>query len=299
MASSLGGVTTLVTHFPTVAKRSWLGMWRDDAPFYAAGIAFHSLFSIFALLFLISILLGLFGGDPGALRSLTRFAGGLVPARTQDFLNQVLELVRRPVPRSLIPVAIATTLWTASNVVQALIHALSRIYHLEESRPAWRTRLIALGVVAVSAVLLILGFILLVFGEDISTGLSEIERFRIHVVQFVLALKTPISVLIVFAGVQLIYWLAPNFRQRRRVSSPGALVFTVTWVLATIGFNAYLRNVAVYDKIYGPMATVVVMLVWVHLSANLALFGGEVNAAVNRVETDLENEARAGTAAPG
>jgi len=292
MASSLGGLTTLVTRFPIVVKRSWLGMWRDDAPFYAAGIAFHSLFSIFALLFLVSILLGLLGGDPGTLRNLTRFAGALVPARTQDFVNQALEFVRRPVPRSLIPVALATTLWTASNVVQALIHALSRIYHMEESRPAWRTRLMALGVVAVSAVLLILGFVLLVFGEDISSGLTGIERFRVQVVQVFLALKTPISVLIVFAGVQLIYWLAPNFKQRRRVSSPGALVFTVTWVLATVGFNAYLRNLAVYDKVYGPMATVVVMLVWVHLSANLALFGGEINAAVRRVEAEMEEGAR-------
>ncbi len=300
MSSSLGEMGTLFTHFPTILKRSWLGMWRDDAPFYAAGIAFHSLFSIFALLFLISILLGLIGGDPETLRGLTRFAGGLVPARTQDFMNQALELARRPVPRSLIPVAIATTLWTASNVVQALIHALSRIYHLEESRAAWRTRLIALAVVATSALLLLLGFVLLVFGEDISSGLSGFERFRVHVVEIVLALKTPISVLIVFAGVHLIYWLVPNFRQRRRrVSSPGALVFTVTWILATLGFNAYLRNLAVYDKIYGPMATVVVMLVWVHLSANLALFGGEVNAAVKRVQADLELAAGGGAAPPG
>ena len=76
--------------------------------------------------------------------------------------------------RLLLPVALLVTLWTASNVVQNLIHALNRIYHLEEVRAFWRTRLMALGVVGAGALLLVLAFLLIVFGEDLMGGAHEI-----------------------------------------------------------------------------------------------------------------------------
>jgi len=262
----------------------WNSTARDDVPFYAAGIAFHSLFSIFSLLFLLSILVGLVGGDPEKLLSLAAFARGLLPEKAEEFLGTVMKIVSRPVPKQLLPVAIVTTLWTASNVVQAMIHALNRIYHLQdETRKAWRTRLLALGLVGSSALLLILGFVLMVFGKDLSGGVLEVERFRSWMVAWALVVREPLSVLVVFLGSLSLYWVAPNFRQQHRISWPGALAFTVAWTVTTLGFNIYLREIAVYDKVYGPMATVVVVLVWVYLSALLCLIGGEINAAIHRL----------------
>ncbi len=281
---------TFLGHLPEIVRRSWTGTWRDDVPFYAAGIAFHSLFSIFALLFLFSLLLGLFGADPANLHRIARFMEGMMPRRAAELIETAVGTVRNPVPGRLLPVAILATLWTASNVVQAVIHSLHRIYHLADWRPAWQTRLMALAVVGGASLLLVAGFVLLVFGEDLSSGLAAVERARGEVVFWLLALKQAVSLVIVFLGVLLIYWLAPSFKHQRRVSWPGALLFTVSWIVATLGFNVYLREVAVYDRIYGPAATVVVMLVWVYLSAFLALLGGEVNAAVDRIQEDLERE---------
>lgn len=266
------------------ATSVWNAASRDDVTFYAAGIAFHSLFSIFSLLFLLSILVGLVGGDPEKLLSLAAFARGLLPEKAEEFLGTVMKIVSRPVPKELLPVAILTTLWTASNVVQAMIHALNRIYHLaDEVRKAWRTRLLALGLVGSSAVLLLLGFVLMVFGNDLSGGFLEVERLRTRIVAWALVARVPLSILVVFLGSLSLYWLAPNFKQEHRISWPGALVFTVSWTVTTLGFNIYLREIAVYDKVYGPMATVVVVLVWVYLSALLCLVGGEFNAAIHRM----------------
>lgn len=271
-----------------VVRRSFNGLWRDDIMFYAAGIAFNSLFSIFAILFLLSILLSLFGASPLNLQILNNLATGLVPAKAQEFITEVLEQASQPVPRELLPVSLLFTLWTASNVVQALIHSLNRIYHLEDMRPFWRTRLIALAVVGLSSALLVFGFLLLVFGGELSGGIEEVRKVRHGIIEGILMFKQPLSVLVVFLGSLLIYWLAPSFRHQHRVAWPGAVTFTITWILATIGFNVYLREIAVYDQVYGPMATVVVVLVWVYLSSVLALFGGEVNAAVHRVRRDRE-----------
>jgi membrane protein len=132
---------------------------------------------------------------------------------------------------------------------------------------------------------MVLGFLLLVFGKDLSARTPELDRLWPAIIAFVLAGRQPISVIAVFLGSVPIYWLAPTFGHRHRVTWPGAFVFTGSWTLATLGFNLYLREIAVYDKVYGPFATVVVMLVWVYLSAYLCLLGGEVNAAVDRWKT--------------
>lgn len=270
----------------SVVKDVWESMWRDDVPFYAAGIAYHSLFSIFSLMFLMSLLMGLLGRDPDTLRGLAAFAAGLVPEKATELVETILQIVRKPVPHALLPVAIMVTLWTSSNVVQAVIHALHRIYHLEQrSRAAWRTRLMALGVVGASTLLLILAFVLLVFGTDLSARMGEMETIRIQILAWILAAREPLSILAVFGGVLLLYWLAPEFGLTHRVSWPGAMAFTLAWTVTTLGFNVYLRELAVYDKVYGPMATVVVVLVWVYLSAFLCLVGGEINAAIHRLRS--------------
>jgi membrane protein len=272
-----------------VFRRALNGLWRDDVMFYAAAIAFNSLFSIFALLFLLSILLSLFGASPQNLQVLNALGTGLVPEKAQEFVSEILDQTSRPVPAQLLPVALLMTLWTASNVVQNLIHALNRIYYLEEGRAFWRTRLMALAVVGMSALFLVLGFLLMVFGEDVMGGAHEVRWVRSRIAQGILLFKQPLAIVAVFLGSQLIYWLAPSFKHEHRVSWPGAVTFTLTWVLATLGFNLYLREIAVYDRVYGPMATVVVVLIWVQVSAVLALFGGEVNAAVHRMRRDEED----------
>ena len=143
----------------------------------------------------------------------------------------------------------------------------------------------ALAVVGTTTLLLILAFVLLVFGGELSMGVGDMETIRVQVLAWTLAAREPLSILAVFGGVLLLYWLAPEFGHSHRVAWPGAMAFTLAWTVTTIGFNIYLRELAVYDKIYGPLATVVVVLVWVYLSAFLCLVGGEINAAIHRLRS--------------
>jgi len=257
--------------------------FRDDGPFYASGIAFYSLFSIFSTLLLLTLLLGLFGADPSNVALLSEFMEGLAPEEASRFVESVIQIVSKPVPGNLLPLAILFTLWTASNVFQATIHALNRIYHVDEvPRPFWRTRIFALAVAAGGVLFCVFGFVLYIFGPELTLGLREFEELRGFFWNLITRWKRPISVLIVFLGARTLYSLAPHFNQASRVSWPGALVFTLLWILVTNGFNLYLRQVAVFDRVYGPMATLVVMVLWTQITAQIALYGGQVNAAIHR-----------------
>ena len=261
----------------------WAGIDRDDVGFYAAGIAYHGLFSIFAVFLLLVLLLGLVGVEPGTIRALIHFTTGLVPERAEELVNTALQVMSVPVPGPLLALSILFTLWTASNVIQAIIHALNRIYHVREEaeeRPPWQSRMIALGIVSLSALFLTFGFLLLVFGEDFATRSVRFGHVWPSIAAVLKGGRQIISLVAVFLSSFLIYWLAPSFGHEHRISWPGAVVFTGMWTLTTAGFNLYLREFAVYDKAYGPFATVIVILVWVYLSAYLCLLGGEVNAAL-------------------
>jgi membrane protein len=267
-----------------LARSVWAGIGRDDVAFYAAGVAFHSLFSGFAALFLLALLLSSVGADPANLRALSELLRGLVPDEATEFVGVALEWVSRPPPSPLLPLSLLFTFWTASNVVQALIHALNRIYHLrEEARAPWRSRLMALAVVGSSVGLFVSGVALLLYGRELGESTASAGWLR-GLISHAGPLVPPLAVIAVFGGALLLYWLAPSFKHARRVSWPGACVFAVAWILATFVFNLYLRHVAVIDRFYGPLATVVVVLTWVYLSAYLLLVGGEVNAALGRRE---------------
>jgi membrane protein len=279
--------TAFVRRLVVFLRAIWAGIERDDVGFYAAGIAYHGLFSIFAVFLLLTLLLSLVGVEPSTLRALIHFTTGLVPERAEELVNSALAVMSAPAPGPLLLLSILFTLWTASNVIQAIIHALNRIYHVrdEDARPAWQSRLIALGVVGASAVCLTFGFLVLIFGEDVARHSPEIGHVWPAIATLLHNGRQPISLVIVFLGAFLVYWLAPSFGHQHRVSWPGAVVFTVMWILATALFNLYLRQFAVYDKAYGPFATVIVVLVWVYLSAYVCLLGGEVNAALGHLRS--------------
>jgi len=137
------------------------------------------------------------------------------------------------------------------------------------------------------------GFVLILSAVSLLTVGGAVDRLfpewsapRSGFLEILVHFRKEISFVILALGTFLIYWLAPKFRGKPRIALPGTIAFTVLWLIATTGFNIYLQRFAVYDQVYGPLATVVVTLTWVNLSAYLLLYGGELNAAYARM---LEN----------
>ena len=280
---------TAFRRFPEALREAWAALWQNDAGVYASSIAFHSLSSTFALGFLFSTILDTLGGRGEAFvaRVLT-YGGDLIPTEVAAFLESTLAVVRRPVPGALLPVGLVLTVWMGTNVFQAIIHALNRSYHVVETRAFWRTRLFALGYLALGLGSLIFAFLLVTVGGILDSLPPGWDGIRVGLLDFLVTFRKLLAVLVVYGGSFLVYWLAPNFRAGPRIALPGTLVFTFTWLVATVGFNLYLRHFAVYDRVYGPLATLVVSLTWVYLSSYLLMFGGEVNAAFHRLVARAE-----------
>jgi membrane protein len=100
-------------------------------------------------------------------------------------------------------------------------------------------------------------------------------------------LRWPVIVLALTATVTVVYWAAPDVEQRFQFVTPGAFVAVLAWFAASLGFDFYVRNVGNYDRVYGSVGTVVVLLLYFFISSLILLFGAELNAA-------LENHAPSG-----
>jgi membrane protein len=254
----------------------------------AAQLAFYFLLALFpALLFLVSLIAYL----P------VDAAIGSILERLQPFLpHDVLRLVQSEVDklmqgnrRSLLTFAIAGAVWSSSSAMTAVISTLNRAYDIEEFRPWWKTRLIAIGLSVTLAVFAVLALALVLGGADLASavaswiGAGELFEGVWAVLQWPLALA-----FVVFA-VDLVYYFAPNAETRWVWISPGSLLATGLWLLTSFGFKVYLRYVSDLAVVHGAIGSVIVLLLWFYLSGFAMLVGAELNAEIDRARPSRDD----------
>lgn len=223
-------------------------------------------------------------------RMILRILFVAIPPGTEDLVRHSFT-VRGERPISLLITAVLLSLWAASGLMGTLMEGFQAAYRLPAGRSAVRHQLVAIALVLIAAGPVIGASALVVTGDRVErlvlSWLGVIpagEQLRGGVVlagyaaRYALALG---SIIVATAG---LYYLGPNRRQQWRKVFPGALVATVLWLGATVGFAWYVRNVAGYSVMYGGVGAVIALLVWMYVMALIALVGCEFNAELERWE---------------
>lgn len=235
----------------------------------AAAIAYAFFLSLFPLLFALFALTGIVGGDR-AFHAIMSALEGAVPAQTADLLGgYVAQITNRSRP-GLLSIGIVTTLWAAAGGVRAIMGALNDIYDLRESRGFWKPRLLSVGVLLVCALLFLAAAFAILVGPEL------VRAFNLGAVAELI--RWPIGFVLVVLVFWLLYHLLPDRDQSRSKGSllVGAICGALLWLAATILFQLYVANFGNYDLTYGALGAVVVLLLWLYLTALAILFGGVV-----------------------
>jgi membrane protein len=170
-------------------------------------------------------------------------------------------------------IAIATALWSASSGVGYLITAVNMAYDEDETRGFVRRKLLALGMTLGAIVFVLLAIGLFAAEAAIGGNVATPVRILLEAVRFALA------VVLITVALAVIYRLAPDRdAPRLRWVSTGAVVATVIWLAASIGFSIYVATFGSYAKTYGSLAAVVVLMLWLWLTVYAILLGAEINA---------------------
>lgn len=273
-----------------LTRRTIADTLEDDCLGLAAQLAFYFFLSVFpALLFVVSLLayvpldtrLGV------ALAQLEAF----LPSEILQFLRQQIDEALAGGQGGLLTVGIIGAVWSSSAAVTAIITALNRAYDIEEWRPWWKRRLVAIVLTIALAVFVVLAFVFVVGGSDLAAwvadrlGFGETLEGAWTIVQWALAM------LLVVIAVDLVYYFAPNADTPFVWVTPGALLATALWLLTSLGFKVYVQNFSNYTAVYGAIGAVIVLLLWFYLSGLALLVGAELNAEIDKILHPRQSQA--------
>ena len=271
--------------------RSWLGVLgrtvrefkADNLGDLAAALTYYGILSIFpALLALVSVL-GLIGNS--ATQPLLDNLGKVAPGPAQQIFTSAIQNLQKSQGAAgiLLIVGLAGAIWSASGYVAAFMRASNLIYDVEEGRPAWKTLPLRVGLTLILVVLLAVSATAIVFTGGLATEAGKVLGVGSAAVTAWDIAKWPILVLLVSFMLALLYWGAPNVKQRGfRWITPGSVLAVVLWIIASAAFAFYVANFSSYNKTYGAIGGVIIFLTWLWISNIVVLLGVELNAELER-----------------
>lgn len=263
-----------------VTKRSVQGFMADDMTTYAAALSYQVFFSLFPFVIFLLALLG-FLNVPGFFNTLLEESQSVLPQRAFGILEGVIEQVRGNASGGLFSIGIILALWSASSAVRMGMHALNEAYDVED-RPAWKKFPLSVLYTLILAVLIIAAVGLMLAGPQLVELIAQPIGLGSLFTTLWGWLRIPVAIVLLVVILALIYYLFPNTRQPFRLISPGAVIAVVIWVAASLGFFFYVANFGSYSATYGALGAVIVLLLYLFISAAVMLFGAEVNAEVYR-----------------
>jgi membrane protein len=262
-------------------RRTVVDTFEDGCPGLAAQLAFYFLLALFpALLFLVSLLAYL--PVDAAVGTVLERLEPFLPRDVVTLINSEIDKLLAGSRQSLLTLAIAGALWSSSSAMTAVITTLNRAYDIDEYRPWWKTRLIAVALSVALAVFGLVALTLVVGGSDLAGAVASWLEAGAVFRQFWAIAQWPVALFFVVFAIDLVYYFAPNADTRWVSVSPGSLLATGLWFLTSAGFKFYLEYVSNIAIVHGALGSVIVLLLWLYLTGFAILMGAELNAEIDR-----------------
>jgi membrane protein len=260
-----------------IVKRAWAEHKADNLPIIGGGVAFFGFLAIFPGLIALISIYGLVASPETVTQQIEDLSTQL-PDEAAQLIGEQLTSIAANSGRALtvgLVVSILAALWSASGGVGNLVTAVNIAYDEVETRNFLKLRTLSLGLTlgAVAFVIVAFGLLAVVPVVLDALPLGIVGTILAHVVRWTLLLA-------MFAGsLAVVYRAAPDRDAPRfRWVSLGAVVATVLWALVSVGFSLYVDNFGSYDKTYGTIAGVIVLMLWLYLTCYLVLLGAEINS---------------------
>jgi membrane protein len=262
--------------FRDVAARLKRDVKRDDVSLLSAGVAFYALLALVPALVALVSVYGLVA-DPNDIRRNVDDALSAAPREVQALVSSQLSAIVDSSSSGLrlgALAGIAVALWSASAGVKNLMTAINRAYHEDEGRGFVKLRGTAL---LLTIGLLVLGLAalagLVIWPQTLdSSGGEGVLRTTVMIVRW------PLAALVIVTALSVLYRFAPDRDWPRwRWASAGAIVATIVWLVASIGFSIYAANFGKYNETYGALGAIVVVMLWLYIGAYAVILGAELN----------------------
>ena len=270
---------TVPLSWAELGRRTWREVVDDDVTGLAAQLAYYFFLALFpALLFLLA--LASFFSLSNITDEVGRSLGPFVSPQVLELIQEQMRRLANDENGGLLTFGVAGALWSSSAALVSIVGALNRAYDIEEGRPWWKVRLVAIGLTLGVAAIVLVALMLVLVGPTLadalgqSTGLGEPFEWAWLVLQW------PLVFALVATGIGLLYYFGPDADQDWVWITPGAIAATGLWLAVSLLFKLYVANFTDYEGSYGTVGGVIVVLLWFYVSGIAILTGAELNAEI-------------------
>jgi membrane protein len=260
-------------------RRAWKDSRSDDIVGLAAQLSYYFFLALFpALLFLLS--LASFFSLSSVTDDIGRALGPFVSPQILELMQDQMRRIANDENGGLLTVGAAGALWSSSAALVSIVGALNRAYDIEEGRPWWKVRLISLGLTLGVAAFVLCALALVLVGPSLAEKLGTAAGLGATFVWVWTVIQWPLAFFLTATAIGLIYYFAPDAEQDWEWITPGAILATVLWLVASIVLKIYVANFTHYSDAYGSIGGVIVLLLWFYVSGLAILAGAELNAEI-------------------
>jgi membrane protein len=205
-----------------------------------------------------------------------------IPAQTAPAVQAVLLDVLGTNHRAWLSLGTIGTIWVASSAFDAMIEALDVAYDVQDPRPFWKARLLALGLATTTGCLLLTGLTIMIGGPRFGAWLAGRMPLSRHFVLIWPVFHWVTAIAVALVATELMYFLAPNVKQRFLATLPGAALAVLCWIGFSYLLGFYFRHIANFSRTYGTLAGFIAFMTWFYWNSFALLVGAELNAELAR-----------------
>ncbi|MEO1433433.1 MAG: YihY/virulence factor BrkB family protein [Cyanobacteria bacterium J06633_8] len=263
--------------FANVGKRRLLGLSSE--------IAYNAILSLFPAILAILTAIGLL--EEGLQNIFKDLAQQISKVAPEDALNLITEFARNEIASSknsgLFSLSFLAALWTSSGAISTAMTALDQIQQTssENIRPFWKAKLVSLGLTVGSIILLLIACILVfISGELLNFVVDNSAGYLNFLLYLWNLMRWPLALVIVASTFGFIYRYGPSNWKKGTPIMPGAIFAAICWAFVSNLFRIYVANFGNYNKAYGAIGTVIVLMLWLYMTAAVILIGNQLNVTV-------------------
>lgn len=212
-----------------------------------------------------------------------------MPASAFELVRRTMDEIIENSSGGKLTIGLIATLWSASAGVDGIRSALNSIYGLKDRRSWWRNKLQSLVLTLLVTLLAGLLLSIIFYGwQLVQIGMSKMD-IPVPSPFILIAIQWASILLVMLFSCEVIYNLLPDFRKFYwRWITPGSLVAIILWLILTTGFRTYISFFNSYNKAYGSLGAVIILLLWLYLTALVIMIGGAINTVTLELATGVE-----------
>jgi membrane protein len=260
-------------------KRAAKDAWDDDVLNLAAQQAYYFFFALFpALLFVIAV--ASFFPVQGMIDTVVQMLARFAPEDVTKIITEAMTSLSKQNSGGILTFALLVAIWSSSGAMVSIITTLNTAYDVTESRPWWKTRLLAIGLTIGIAVFIIVSMFLIIAGPTVAENIAARMNLGPVFTWSWWVLQWPVVLALVATAIGLIYYFAPDVEQDWVWITPGSVLAALLWVAVSIVLKLYYQLVPSANAAYGTIGGIMVLMLWFYVSGIALLLGAEVNAEI-------------------